>query len=56
MTLLSFHASQIVGALGLMEVKNRTWQIQPCSAKTGQGLSDGVDWMLGEISKQKNLV
>lgn len=47
---------EIVGVLGLMDVKNRTWQIQPSSAKTGQGLSEGVEWMLGEIASQRRLV
>ena len=33
-------------ALELTEYKERKWHIQGCSAKTGDGLKDGIDWLM----------
>jgi ADP-ribosylation factor-like protein 2 len=30
----------------------RHWTIQPCSAVTGAGLLDGMDWMVNDISSR----
>lgn len=32
---------QISAELGLNEMRERTWQILPCSARTGDGLQEG---------------
>ncbi len=32
--------------------KNRSVQIIPCSAFTGQGLVQGFDWIVGDISSR----
>jgi ADP-ribosylation factor-like protein 2 len=32
--------------------KNRHWSIQSCSAVTGQGLGEGVDWLVEDISSR----
>merc|ERR1712196_640055 len=37
-------AEEIVHVLGLMDIKDRPWQIQLCSAKNGTGLQDGMEW------------
>ncbi|RHY32902.1 hypothetical protein DYB32_002125 [Aphanomyces invadans] len=44
----------IVLALGLHERQfaNRHWKIQSCSAFTGDGLADGIDWMVNDISNR----
>ena len=31
-------ADEVIEAMSMMDVKDRTWQIQPASAKTGVGL------------------
>ncbi|ETV86682.1 hypothetical protein H257_01803 [Aphanomyces astaci] len=44
----------IVLALGLHESQfaNRHWKIHSCSAFTGDGLADGIDWMVSDISNR----
>jgi ADP-ribosylation factor-like protein 2 len=32
--------------------KNRHWSIQSCSAVTGQGLVEGMDWMVDDIASR----
>merc|ERR1711871_1588887 len=39
-------ADELVAAMDLISVKDRPWQIQPCSAKTGEGLQDGMEWVV----------
>ncbi|KAF0687136.1 Aste57867_21107 [Aphanomyces stellatus] len=44
----------IVLALGLNDAQfaNRHWKIQSCSAFTGDGLVDGIDWMVTDIANR----
>merc|ERR1719408_815213 len=42
---------EVVGAMKLMEIKDRAWQIQPASAKTGVGLEEGMQWTVKQIGK-----
>merc|ERR1711933_488989 len=37
-------ADEIAEALALAEIKDRTWNIQACSAKDGTGLQEGMEW------------
>ncbi|XP_065071256.1 ADP-ribosylation factor-like protein 3 [Rhopilema esculentum] len=37
--------SDIVDGLSLTSIKDRAWQIQPCSATTKEGLEHGLDWI-----------
>ena len=32
--------------------KKRHWSLQPCSAVTGDGLVDGIDWMVKDIASR----
>ncbi len=43
-------AAQVSEALGLSELKRRTWTIFKCSAKTGEGLHEGMDWLVNVVS------
>ena len=36
--------AQISDALGLGLLKNRQWSIHKCSAVTGDGLNEALDW------------
>ena len=36
----------IAELLHLHHIRDRVWQIQPCSAKTGDGLNQGMDWVV----------
>lgn len=42
---------EIAELLGLHTIRDRVWQIQACSAKTGQGLHEGLDWVTRIINK-----
>ena len=35
--------------MGLTSVKNRNWAIFKCSALTGYGLNDGMEWLVNAL-------
>ena len=39
--------------LGLLERSERRWHIQACSAVTGEGVREGLDWVTKAIKKPK---
>lgn len=45
----------IQNALGLACIQDRGWTIQACSAKTGEGLQEGMEWLVGVVEKNKAL-
>lgn len=45
-------AAEISTALQLDNIRERTWQIQACSAKTGEGLQAGMEWLVKEANKR----
>ncbi|KAJ3307264.1 hypothetical protein HDV03_001749 [Kappamyces sp. JEL0829] len=36
-------------ALGLGRIKNRPWTIVGCSAQTGEGIEEGIDWLMRSL-------
>ncbi len=36
---------------GLEGIQDRIWQIQACSAKTGEGLQEGMEWLVQSCKK-----
>jgi ADP-ribosylation factor-like protein 3 len=42
-------AKEISDALSLHSIRDRQWQIQACSALTGEGLQTGLAWLLKQI-------
>ena len=40
---------QIADGLNLFAINDRPWQIQPCSAKSGDGLRDGMEWLVKQV-------
>ncbi len=44
--LSALSAADISIGLGLPSIKDRPWQIQACSAKTGEGLQEGMEWLI----------
>merc|ERR1711879_713837 len=40
-------AEEIADALALNQILDRTYQIQACSAKSGEGLQEGMEWLVG---------
>ena len=43
---------EIITFLGLEEVKDHNWHIQPCSALKGTGITEGLDWMYDKIMEK----
>jgi ADP-ribosylation factor-like protein 2 len=43
---------QIREFLGLEEISRRHWGLIACSAKTGEGLLEGVDWMVRDVASR----
>mmetsp|Transcript_29654 Transcript_29654/g.30057 ORF Transcript_29654/g.30057 Transcript_29654/m.30057 type:complete len:186 (-) Transcript_29654:318-875(-) len=39
--------------LNLNEIRERNWTILPCSAKTGDGLQDAMEWIVEQINSAK---
>ncbi len=46
--------AEITAELGLNDLRERTWQILPCSAKTGDGLQEGMEWLVEQINSGKD--
>uniref|UniRef100_A0A671PMA2 ADP-ribosylation factor-like protein 3 n=1 Tax=Sinocyclocheilus anshuiensis TaxID=1608454 RepID=A0A671PMA2_9TELE len=46
-------ASEIAEGLNLHTIRDRMWQIQSCSALTGEGVQDGMNWVCKNITAKK---
>ena len=46
-------SADIAMVLKLHKLKDRAIQIQPCSAKTGEGVKDGLEWALKQVKSGK---
>lgn len=42
-------ALDVAEVLDLSELRDRRWHIQGCSAKTGEGLNEGISWAVRQI-------
>lgn len=49
----SARASEIAEGLNLHTIKDRPWSIQACSALSGEGVKDGLNWISKNIQKKK---
>ncbi len=43
-------AQSIAEHLNLHQIRDRNWHIQACSAKTGQGLTEGMEWLVKQVN------
>ena len=50
---LALDASEVMQQTKLEEISGRTWNIQACSAMTKEGLEEGMEWLVGVISADK---
>ncbi|KAI5068441.1 hypothetical protein GOP47_0016786 [Adiantum capillus-veneris] len=41
---------ETIDKLGLRSVKQKKWHIQTCSARTGEGLHQGLDWLASTLT------
>lgn len=46
-------SEEITKALKLPSLRDRSWTIVPCSAIRGDGLSEGLDWLVDVITNQE---
>jgi len=44
--LSALSAADISLGLNLHAIKDRAWQVQACSAKAGEGLAEGLEWLI----------
>ncbi|KAJ3205620.1 Arf GTPase arl1 [Dinochytrium kinnereticum] len=42
-------AAEVAEELGLSDLKSRQWTIFKCSALTGDGLTEGLDWLVNAV-------
>ena len=49
----SLDVAEISSALDLPALKDRQWTIFKASALTGEGLNDGLDWMVNSVQEKK---
>ena len=42
-------ADDVAESLSLFNIKDRPWQIQACSAKKGDGLEEGLQWVVKQV-------
>jgi len=45
--------AELTAELGLNDLRDRTWNILACSAKTGEGLQEGMEWLVEQINSGK---
>ncbi|XP_059176739.1 ADP-ribosylation factor-like protein 3 [Physella acuta] len=46
-------ASEIAEGLNLNSIRDREWQIQACSAVSGEGVKEGIEWMTKTCNNRK---
>ena len=49
----SASASEIAEGLNLHTIRDRAWHIQACSAVSGEGVKDGLNWISKNIQRKK---
>lgn len=47
----ALQAAGVAEALNLHAIRDRKWHIQGCSAKNGEGMEPGLDWVLKTVKK-----
>ncbi|EMR10460.1 hypothetical protein PNEG_01174 [Pneumocystis murina B123] len=50
----ALNIEEISETLNLVDMKERNWTIIPTSAITGEGLNEGLDWLVNSIKNQNN--
>ena len=43
---------EVSEALDLSNITDRNWTVQPCSAKLGQGIEEGLNWITKKIQNR----
>jgi ADP-ribosylation factor-like protein 3 len=45
--------AELTTELALEGIRARVWQLLPCSAKTGEGLQEAMEWLVEQINVNK---
>ena len=40
----------IISVLDLKQIRVRPWHVQPCDARSGAGLAEGMEWLVQEVN------
>jgi signal recognition particle receptor subunit beta len=48
-------AQEIAEKLALDSLKDRKWSIFACSALTKEGIQEGMEWLVGNLKKDKSM-
>ena len=51
---LALDAEEVMAKTKLEDIKDRTYNIQACSAMTKEGLQEGMEWLVDTIAKKKS--
>jgi signal recognition particle receptor subunit beta len=46
--------ADLIQIYGFDQIKSHQWHIQQCSAKTGEGLMNGLQWLSDQLVYKKN--
>lgn len=49
----ALESDEIAEKLSLSEITNRVWTIMACSAVKNEGLAEGLEWIINEVTKKK---
>ena len=49
LTMVPCPCHQVSDAMGMINIRDRVWHLQPCSAKTGEGLQKGMEWLVANV-------
>jgi hypothetical protein len=43
----------VIAHMNLTEIKDHNWHVQKCSVLNGEGIDDGLDWLVETITEKK---
>ncbi|KAJ9450335.1 ADP-ribosylation factor-like protein 1 [Diplonema papillatum] len=49
----SMSVADVVGQWDLSSIRDRTWTVRPCSALTGEGINEAMDWLVSAVEQKK---
>lgn len=50
--MFSLNAGEVTRGLNLHAIRDRQWQVVACSAKTGEGIQEGLEFIISEVSEK----
>ncbi|CAF1016679.1 unnamed protein product, partial [Adineta ricciae] len=53
---VSLTQEELIKEMRLNDIRNRPWHVQPCSATHGDGIFEGLDWLMRAINSPSNFI